>query len=67
MNIRDGNILNKIQEEARFIIKTTEALDFQSFCDNELVRKAVCMTFINIGEKINLLSQEFLTAYNSVP
>ena len=41
--------------------------DFESFDNNELLKRAMCMTVINIGELVKALSDEFRSEHKQIP
>jgi uncharacterized protein with HEPN domain len=64
---RDTAILKKIMEEATIIAKLIEGCDYKAFTDDEKTKRAVCMTLINIGEMVKLLSMEVRSNNPSIP
>ncbi len=46
-------------EDIKDIISFTQDLDFNDFVSRTMVRKAVCMSLINIGELAKALSAAF--------
>lgn len=48
------------------IINFTRGMDFDTFVSSVLVRKAVCMSLINIGELAKALSSDFKAKYNKI-
>ena len=58
MNERDKNILLKIESEAGLLLGLTDGYDLQGFLDSEVLQRAVCMTLINIGESVKLITEE---------
>ncbi|MDR2854550.1 MAG: DUF86 domain-containing protein [Methanomicrobiales archaeon] len=67
MNERDENLLNYIKEEAELLIELTDGCDLQGFLDSELLKRTFCMTLINIGESVKLLSKEFKQENKDIP
>lgn len=49
------------------IINFTTNIDFDAFVSNNMVRKAVCMSLINIGELAKTLSSAFKAENNNIP
>ena len=41
--------------------------DYGDFSENEILKRAICMTVINIGELIKNLSEEIRKSYPEVP
>ena len=56
---KDINILLHMLDDITDIINFTKGLDFDTFVLRTMVRKAVCMSLINIGELAKGLSTAF--------
>jgi len=67
MDKRDEILLNKIIEEVDVITKLIEGCDYECFDNDERTKRAVCMTLINIGELVKLLSDDLRNNNPSVP
>ena len=67
MEVRDKRLLDKIRSEARLIISFIGVLDYDSFMQNELTKRAVTQTLANIGELVRALSVDVKTRYSRVP
>lgn len=67
MQHRDKTILNKIIGELDFALDMITGTDFESFNGNELLKRAVCMTVINIGELVKALSDELRIEHKEIP
>jgi uncharacterized protein with HEPN domain len=67
MNERDKNVLLKIQSEAELIRKLTGEHNLQSFLGSDLLMRAVCMTLINIGELVKLLTEDVKLQNPAIP
>ena len=67
MNERDKNILLKIESEAGLLLGLTDGYDLQGFLDSEVLQRAVCMTLINIGESVKLITEEIKLQNPSIP
>ena len=67
MRHRDLVILNKIIDELNIAINALCDKSFEDFVNNELFKRGICMTVINIGELVKNLSSEFREEHNSVP
>jgi len=67
MKDRDKNILCKLKEEAGILLEMTEGYDRQGFLGNEVLKRAVSMALINIGEFVNRLSDEIKQKNPTVP
>ena len=67
MEIRDKRILDKIRSEARLVIGFVESLEYDTFVQDELTKRAVTQTLANIGELVRSLSDDVKLHYNRVP
>lgn len=67
MQHRDETILRKIEDEIAVTFSMIEGADFSDFNSNEMMKRAVCMTVINIGELVKNLSDEIRAEYSSIP
>ena len=67
MQRKDNVILNKIIDELNIAINATKNKTFKEFDIDELFKRGICMTVINIGELVKNLSPEFRLEYNTVP
>ncbi len=67
MRHRDLVILNKIIDELNIAINALCDKSFRDFDSDELFKRGICMTVINIGELVKNLSPEFRAEHNSVP
>ena len=67
MNERDKNVLLKIKCEAGQLLELTGDHNLQSFLGSEVLIRAVCMTLINIGELVKLLSDEIKLQHQKIP
>ena len=67
MQHRDKITLNKIADETNIAIKMLSGVKQEDFIADEVLKRAVAMTVINIGELVKNLSTEFRNEYNSVP
>ncbi len=67
MRHRDLVILNKIIDELNIAINALCGKSFEDFDNDELFKRGICMTVINIGELVKNLSPEFREEHNSVP
>ncbi|MCI9331995.1 MAG: hypothetical protein HFG05_07455 [Oscillibacter sp.] len=56
MERRDEIILKKVLSEIQVAREFISGCSLDEFCANELLKRAVCMTVINIGELIKNLS-----------
>ena len=58
MNDRDKNVLLKLKEEAVVLQELTDGYNLQGFLGSEVLKRAVGMTLINIGELVHRLTDE---------
>jgi uncharacterized protein with HEPN domain len=63
----DHNILLQMLDDIKDIVNFTEGLDFYVFVSNTMIRKAVCMSLINIGEHAKALSHSFKAENDQIP
>jgi uncharacterized protein with HEPN domain len=66
-NRRDGVLCDKILKEIADIEVFTKGLEFDVFQADEKTKKAVVMSFINIGELANAFSDEFISENSKLP
>lgn len=67
MRHRDKIALEKIVGEISIALDIISEISFSEFNSNEVLKRAICMTVINIGELVKSLSDEFRIEYNSIP
>lgn len=67
MERRDRIILEKVLSEIEIAGKFTGNHSLQEFLSDELLKRAACMTVINIGELVKNLSTGCRIAYPAVP
>ena len=67
MDKRDRTLLLKILDEANIIAEIINGYDCESFIEDEKAKRAVCMTLINIGELVKLLSDKLRHDNPSIP
>ena len=60
-------ILKKVMSEISIAQKMLGEISYTEFESNELLKRAICMTVINIGELVKNLSDEFRLNHRSVP
>lgn len=58
MEHRDEVILRKVLSEVRIAAEMLGNSQLDTFLANEMLKRAVCMTVINIGELVKNLSEE---------
>jgi len=63
----DKTLLERMNEEVEFIIKTTTGVSKGNFLEDSLLQHAICMSIIAIGECANHLSNEFTEKYTEIP
>lgn len=67
MQRKDRIILNKIIDEINIVLDAVTGMSFADFDSDELFKRGVCMTVINIGELVKNLSPEFRGIYTNIP
>ena len=67
MDKRDNILLRKIFDETNIIADLIKLHDCDSFVGDEKTKRAVCMTLINIGEMVKLLSNELKVDNPAIP
>ena len=58
MNRRDGIILQKVLSEVNIAVGMMKGCSLTEFLDNEMLKRAVCMTVINVGELVKNLTED---------
>ena len=58
MNHRDEIILKKVLSEVDIAAGMINGCSLSEFLDNEMLRRAVCMTVINVGELVKNLTDD---------
>ena len=58
MRRKDRIVLSKICNEIDIALEMMGTESFESFDENEMKKRAVCMTVINIGELVKNLSSD---------
>lgn len=67
MKRRDEIILKKVLSEISVAETMMNGCTLSEFLTNEMLKRAVCMTVINIGELVKNLSDECRAADRSIP
>lgn len=67
MQRKDRTVLLKICDEINIALEMIGTDTFESFNENEMKKRAVCMTVINIGELVKNLSADFRLSNDHVP
>jgi len=66
MDKRDSVILRKVLAEISVAQKMLGGCTLSEFLDNEMLKRAVCMTVINIGELVKNLSDDCRRAHPEI-
>lgn len=64
---KDIIILKKILSEIQIIESMIHGLNTKLFLEDEKLKRAVCMTLINIGELVKNLSDDIRTQHKDIP
>lgn len=67
MEHRDAVILRKVLSEIIIAMEMMENNSLVEFTSNEMLKRAVCMTVINIGELVKNLSDDCRQAHREIP
>ena len=67
MDRRDRILLRKIYDEANVIAYLIDGFSCETFVNDEKTKRAVCMTLINIGELVKLVSDEIRKNNSAIP
>ena len=67
MDHRDEIILKKVMSEIKTAKDMMGDCTIEDFCENEMLKRAVCMTVINIGELVKNLSDNCRNTYKGIP
>ena len=67
MSARDLSIVEKMLDEVRITASMMAGSDLDSFLEDEKLKRAVCMTVINVGELTKNLSDDFRFEHRDVP
>lgn len=67
MGRRDEIILQKVLSEIKMAETMMDGCLLEEFCGSEMLKRAVCMTVINIGELIKNLSEDCRKKYPHIP
>lgn len=65
--MKNSDVLKHMLEDADDILTFIADQDFESFKNNHMVRKAVCMSLINIGELTKSLSAVYRKEHTIIP
>ena len=67
MSHRDYIFLTKINSEIKVGIEFLNNISLESFLNDDLIKRAVCMTVINIGEMVKGLTDNTTKKYKDIP
>ncbi len=67
MQHRDKIILTKISDELSLALDMLQGVEFDVFDKSEIVKRAICMTVINIGELVKNLSDQLRKEHGHIP
>ncbi len=67
MNHRDRQILLKVIQEIDVALDMMGTINIEDFQKNEMLKRAICMTVINIGELVKNITDEIRGAYRHIP
>lgn len=67
MNGKNEQVLQKMLSEIAIASSLMDGIDLDSFLADEMRKRAVCMTVINIGELVKNLDNDFRTKNAQVP
>ena len=67
MKGRDASILEKMLSEISIAQSMMADICLDAFLEDEKLKRAVCMTVINVGELTKNLSDEFRNAHREIP
>lgn len=67
MNHRDRQLLQKVISEIDIALSMIGDNSLEAFKSNEMMKRAVCMTVINIGELVKNITGETKKAYKNIP
>lgn len=64
---RDRTILKKVLSECEIVQDLLAGFDKEAFLADERTKRAVCMTFVNIGELVKNLSSDLTSTRRDIP
>ena len=67
MTNRDKTVLLKLLDEISYLERSIADLTVELFVADETLKRAACMTLINIGELARLLSEEVKAEAEDIP
>lgn len=67
MNHRDEQIIKKIIQEIDIAADMIQDKNLEEFDSDEMLKRAVCMTVINIGELVKNITDETRQSHKEIP
>lgn len=67
MQHRDKTLLTKIISETEIALDMLSDKSFEGFNADEMLKRAICMTVINIGELVKALSEDIRAEHKNIP
>lgn len=67
MKHRDRIVLQKILSEVNTGLKIFNDISYDDYFTNETIKRATCMTAINVGELIKILTDDIRLKYTNIP
>lgn len=67
MKHRDRIVLEKVISEIDIGLKILGKKTFDEFSTDETIKRAVCMTAINVGELIKIVTDDIRLKYTNIP
>ncbi len=67
MKHRDRIVIQKIISEINTGLAIFGKISLEDFNSDETIKRAVCMTAINVGELIKILTDDIKAKYNDIP
>ena len=67
MQHRDIIVLRKINDEIEIALDMLKSVPYEEFSLSEVLKRAVAMTAINVGELVKSLSEEFRMEHKNIP
>lgn len=66
MKHRDKVVLNKVLSEVKIGLELFSNISYDDFSNDEKTKRAICMTAINVGELIKILTDDIRLKYKNV-
>ena len=67
MNHRDEQLIKRIVQEIEIASNMMRGKSLEDFTDDEMLKRAVCMTVINIGELVKNVTDETRQKNSQIP